>query len=289
MSLGLRYMFVAAFFFSVMSVLVKFAGAAMPSQQLVLARNAFAIVFTFWLIKRARLHPWGNNKRLLVVRGFLGFGALTCFYYAITHLPLADATVIQFMNPVWTALFAAMLIGERVGAREVLASVISLTGVVIMVQPSFLFGGESLPTVGVVVALCGSLLSGLAYVTVRELRKTDDPLVVVFYFPLIALPLSIPTAAPSLVLPHGWQWLLLLAIGLTTQIGQVFMTKSLHVERAARAATVSYVQIIFAFLWGWWLFGEQPAPLSIVGTALILTGMIIVTTAPQRTSTQDSH
>jgi drug/metabolite transporter (DMT)-like permease len=96
-------MVLAAFFFSVMSLLVKLVGARLPSQEVVFVRAAVSLVVAYGLLRRARPGNWGRRKGLLVVRGLLGFAALSCFFYAVIHLPLADATVIQYTNPVFTA------------------------------------------------------------------------------------------------------------------------------------------------------------------------------------------
>ena len=271
-------MFVAAFFFSVMSMLVKLVGERIPSQEIVLARNAFALVITWYLIKNAGISPWGNNRKLLVVRGIFGFCALTCFYWSVTHIPLADATVIQYSNPVFAAILAALILKEPFSRREMLGAFLSLAGVVVLAQPSFLFGGGSrLTALHLAVALGGAIMSAAAYVTIRELRKTDDALVVVFYFPLIALPASIPTAAPSAVWPVGMEWALLVAIGITTQLGQVYMTKGLHLESTGRATAVSYVQVLFAFVWGMAFFAEPVTVPALLGAVLIVVGTGIVT------------
>src|SRR5215217_7502782 len=95
-------MVLAAFCFSVMSMLVKLVGARLPSQEVVFVRAAVSLAVAYVLVRRARPGNWGNRKGLLVLRGLMGFAALSCFFYALIHLPLADATVIQYTNPVWT-------------------------------------------------------------------------------------------------------------------------------------------------------------------------------------------
>ena len=269
-------MLIAAFFFSVMSALVKIAGQTLPSQEIVLARNAVALAAGYVMVRRAGVALWGQNKRLLVWRGVVGFIALTCFYYSVTHLPLADATVLQFMNPIWTALLAAAILGERLDRRTVAAGLVSVFGVVILVRPSFIFGGQSLPTVPVVVAIVGSVTSAFAYVAVRELRRTEHPLTVVFYAPLIAFPLSIPTAAPTLVAPTLVELALMVGVGACAQLGQVYMTRGLHSETAARATTALYAQLVYAFVFGWVLFAEPPTFASASGAALVLAGVALV-------------
>lgn len=268
---GLLYMAGSAFFFSIMSVLVKWAGQTLPSQEIVFFRSAGVMALALGHMRIEGIDPWGNNRRLLLVRGLVGFVALSCFYYALTKLPLPDATLIQYTNPIWTALLAAIFLGELLGAIEILGLLASLVGVVLIQQPTFLFGGQSrLPPEAVLVAICGAIAAAGAYVIVRRLRRTEHPLVVVFYFAFIATILSVPTAAPSARWPTGIEWGILLGIGVVTYLAQVMLTRGLHLEKAGRATAISYLQIVFAFLWGMLIFAEYPTVLSVVGAVLII-------------------
>ena len=275
--LGLRYMALSAFFFSLMSLFVKLAGREMASQQIVLARAAIALVLSWVALERAKIPIWGNNRKLLFLRGLLGFVGLSCFFYAVTHLPLADSTVFHYTNPLFVALLASIFLSEKIGGRELVGVLISLLGVALITQPSFLFGGESrLDLFPVSIALLGAFAAACAYTTVRALGATDHPLVVVFYFPLVATPLAIPTAWPVLSWPTWSGWLLLLGVGVTTQIAQVLMTKGLHMETAGRATSITYLQIVFAFIIGVLVFSETPTLWSLLGSGLIIGSSIFI-------------
>jgi drug/metabolite transporter (DMT)-like permease len=270
--LGLRYMAAGAFFFSLMSLFVKLAGERLPSQQIVLARAVVSLVLSYLWLRRGGISVWGVNRRLLVLRGLLGFGGLYCFYYALTRLPLADATVIQYTNPIFAGLLAAWLLREMLGRREIVCVAVGLAGVLLIARPTFIFGAEGtvLPPFAVGVALLGAIFSAAAYVTVRKLGETDHALVIVFYFPLVAVPLAIPTVIPVALWPTPWEWFLLLAVGVTTQIAQVYMTNGLKLERAGRATAVGYLQIVFAAMWGMLFFVEIPDLWLLAGTVLIV-------------------
>jgi drug/metabolite transporter (DMT)-like permease len=221
---------------------------------------------------------WGNRKSLLILRGLVGFAALFCFFYAVTKLPLADITVIHFTNPVFTAIFAALFLGESMGRREVAGLALSLVGVALVAQPSFLFGegARNLDLFAVIVALCAAILSSMAYTTVRKLRETDHHLVVVFYFTLVSAPASVPLLIGHWVWPSTVEWLVLLGVGVVTQIAQICLTKGLHRERAGRAMSFSYIQVLFAATWGGVVFGDFPNLISIAGAVLIFGGMLLV-------------
>ena len=277
-SRGVLYMTASALGFSAMSVLVKIASVRMPTGQLVLARAVVTLILSYVLVRQANLSPWGNQKRGLLLRGALGFCGLTCYYAALAHLPLADASTIQNTTPLLTALLAWWVLREPVGWATAFAIACGIGGVMLIVHPS----GSGTDPIGFAFAIGAALTSAIAYVTVRQLVRTEHPLVIVFYFPLVATPLSIPWAVADWVTPQPIDWLLLVAIGVTTQIGQVFLTLGLSVERAGKATSVSYLQVVFALLWQTFLFDDPPPWASVAGAALIVGGTLAVARAEAR-------
>lgn len=278
MTQGIRHMIVASFFFSVMTVFVKVVGQTIPVAQIVLIRSCFAVAFTWAMMRRSGTVTFGLRKGLLVIRGLLGFAAIMCFYYALPRLPLAEATLIQYTNPVFVALFAGLVLRERVGRRELVAIGLCMIGVVLLSRPGALAGTvvPMLNPVHVGVAMCGAVLSGAAYAVVRKLRETEGALTVVLYFPLLSIPLSLPLVLLDNVAPDVVDWLYLIGIGITSQIGQVYMTRSYHAERASRASAASYIQILFAMVWGVALFSERIDAWLLGGTLLVTGGTAIV-------------
>ncbi|MGB5813442.1 MAG: DMT family transporter [Polyangiales bacterium] len=269
-------MVVGSLFFSVMSVFAKVAGEHLPTMQLVLARVVVTLIMSWWALRRLGIVPWGNNRKLLLARGLVGFAGLSCYFYAITHLPLADATVIQFCNPMVAALVAAFALHEALRPVDLLATLFSMVGVVLVAQPTFLFAtGASLDPVAVTVGVLGAIFSGISYVIIRRLGATEHHLVVVFYFPLITGPASLPILAiEGLVMPTPWEWLLLLGIGVTAQLGQIEITKGYKLEAAGRASSVTYLQIVLAYTWGILFFQEYPNLWSLVGAVLVIVGVL---------------
>lgn len=279
LSHGLALMVGAAFFFSLMSAFVKTLGSGLPSQEIVLVRSAITLGYSYALVRWAGEIPLGHNRRLLFLRGLFGLGGVSCFFWALTALPLADATVLHYTNPVITALLAALVLGEPLGRTEIGGALLSLCGVLLIAQPSFLFEtGASLELAYVGVALTGAFFSSCAYVTVRKLRSSEHPLVIVLYFPLVATFGSIPlTATVQPAWPTLWEWgVLILGVAGTAQVAQVLLTNGLHAERAGRAMSVTYLQIVFAAGWGLLFFGEVPDLPSIAGTLLVVGGTVLV-------------
>lgn len=275
-SAGLWYMIGSAFFFSVMNLAVKLAGQRLPSQEVVLVRGSLNAVFSYALIRRAGVRPWGKRPGVLAMRGLLGFGSLSCLYFAVVRIPLADATVLQYTNLVWTVLLAVWLLGERMRPVEGVLAAAILSGVVLIARPSFLFGEAAprLDLLAVAAALACAVFSAGAFVTVRKLGRTEDPLVIVFYFALVTVPASIPLALPNLMRPTGREWLLMLGVGVAAQAGQLCLTHGLQREPAGRATAAGYLQVVFAALWGALAFGEIPDGWTISGSLVVLASTL---------------
>lgn len=271
-SRGVLYMAASALGFSGMALLVKLASPRLPTGEIVFARAAITLAMSFALVRRAGLSPWGHRRASLMLRGLLGFGGLAGYYIALARLPLADAGTLQNVTPLLTAVLAWWWIDEPIGWPTAVALACGVAGVTLVLRPS----GAGLDPVGVAAALFGVTCSAIAYVTVRKLARTEHPLVIVLYFPLVATPLALPWMLASFVVPGPLDWLMLIGIAALTQVGQVFLTMGLAIERAGRATTVSYLQVAFLMLWQMLVFGELPTAWTLAGAALILGGTLLV-------------
>lgn len=281
---GALFMLGSALSFSLMTVCVKVAGQRLPSQEIVLARAMVSLVLSLALLRRAGVAALGTHRRWLVLRGVFGFAGLSCVFYSVTHLPLAEATIIQYLHPTFTALIAAVTLGERLSVRTTVASAVSLLGILLVARPDAVarLGGATWATTtaldpfALAAALGGAFFSAAAYVVVRRLAGREDPLVIVLYFPLVTVPATLPTVVGDLVVPAGVEWAWLLAIGVLTQLGQVWLTRGLQTLPAARGTALSYVQVVFAIVWGALFFGELPGAPALLGALLVIGGTLAV-------------
>ncbi len=280
---GIRDMLLSAASFSVMVASAKYLDGRLPAAQIVLVRTVFAIVATYAFLYRAGISPRGNRQGLLVLRGLLGFGALLCLYSALPRLPLAEATLIQYMNPIFVTVLAIPILGERVGRASIFALVVAFGGLIFVAKPALLFGvGDALDPVGVGLGLTAALLSSLAYISVRKLVETEHRMVIVLYFPLVSAPLALLLVLGNYVPPTLAEWGLLSLIAVFTQLGQIFLTRGLAQEKAGRASTVGYAQVLFAAGWGALLFGDLPDVWSLVGALLILAAVVTIARSKER-------
>jgi drug/metabolite transporter (DMT)-like permease len=274
---GLLHLLTAAVLFSMMSALVKVAGETLPSSMMVFARAVVTLAMSAVWVKSRGLSFLGVNRPLLLLRGVLGFIGLLTYFFAITRLPLAEVVVIHHVNPIVTAGFAAFFLMEPVRLSFVIAVLLSLTGLVLVAGPSFfVVGGPSLDPLGLAAVITGVFSSAGAYVCVRKLRKTDDPLVTVFYFSLVAVPGSLPFVIPTFVMPQGHEWALLLGIGVVTQLAQVELTRGLSLVEAGPATTIGTINIVIGAVIGVLFFGEEAHVTSMIGAALVILGTITV-------------
>jgi len=285
--LSVRYMLLSALFFAMMSGCVKAANIrGIPVLEILAIRALISSVLSYIDIRRKRISPWGNNKPWLIARGVVGTAALICLFYAVTTLPLAEATLLQYFYPIFTSILAFFILKERIMKSTMVSIILSMAGLLIMVKSDLLFSGalqatNSMPTHGIIVALLGSLGTGTAYVIVRKLSKTEDPSVIIFYFPFIALPVSLLLLGHRFIMPDtGMTWLLLLLVGIFTQIAQFCLTMAIKHEEAARAAAYSYAQIVFSTIIGGAFFMEIPTWGTLFGAIFIIGGALINIRSP---------
>ncbi len=274
---GIRYIVMSALGFSLMMALVKLVSVYnMPLMEIVAARSLVSFIISFLDVKRKGISIWGHNKKLLLARGTMGSIALICVYYSVSTLPLAEATILQYLHPVFTALLALIFLKERVQGSTVICIALCLFGLVLMVSPSLMDTRHSeLPLFSVGAAMTGALCSAVAYVIVKRLSGSEDSSVIIFYFPLLALPLSLVLLGNEFVMPTWDALLMLVFIGVFTQVGQVGLTKAMRSEVANKVAAYSYIQVVFSIVFGLVLFGELPPALTWIGGSLIIVGALI--------------
>ena len=227
-------------------------------------------------IRYKGIPAFGQQKGFLFLRGLVGTFALICVYYAITHLPLAEATVLQYLYPIFTAVLALFFLKESVQRSTFACIIMSLFCLFIIIQPNFqLDYGFQYPWLSIGAGVLGAFGSAVAYVIVKKLTKTDDSSVIIFYFPLIAFPISIILLGSDFVVPNYTALILLILVGIFTQIGQVGLTKALHSADANKATAYAYVQVLFSVIIGWTYFSEVPTFTTVIGGSLIMAGALI--------------
>lgn len=262
-------MLLASFFFSTMNVFVKFI-PDIPAEEVVFFRSLISLVLSFTILKSQKNNIWGNNPKLLILRGVFGAIALILYFRTLQAIPLASAVTIQFLAPIFTAIMGIYMVHERVKPLQWLFFLLAFAGVVVIQ------GFD--PRISLHYWLLGvgaSLASGLAHNFIRKINTTEHPLVIVFYFPLVTLPVTAVLSFFNWHMPSGMEWIYLILIGIFTQIAQVLMTKAIQSEELNRIASLRYVSIIYALLYGFFVFDETFNILTYLGMMLTLCGVIL--------------
>ncbi len=263
------HMLIASFFFSLMNLCIKFI-PHIPAFEIILFRAFITLVISFVMIRKLGLKPLGNNRKLLLMRGFFGMLALVTFFYTLQKMPLAGAVVLQYLSPIFTILLGVFLLKEKVTPSQLIFFAIAFFGVVLIrgfdERISFPF---------MLLGILSAFFSGIAYNIVRKLKDDDHPLVVVFYFPLVAFPFAGFACIFNWVTPIGWDWLWLLLVGVFTQIAQVNLTHALQNEKLAAVSGLNYLGIIYALFFGFIFFDENYNWIALTGIFLVLSGVLL--------------
>lgn len=283
LGLGIALMLGASLSYALMGVSVKIAGRDLPLLTLLLGRSLVLVCASYLLLRIRRSTPRPGNPKLILGRSLTGFVAMGCYYYAITQIPLANAVTLQFMSPLFVALFSATLLGERVGGTLVVCIVLAGTGATLIVAPDFTtFGADSL------FAMASAVLAGISYVMVRELRRTDTPETIVFNFALFSLVFASPALFLLERVPTPLELAALLGTGLFAFSGQILMTYAFRVLEVAFASVFSYSTVLFSALVGFLALGETPTLTAALGAVFIIAAGVAVSlarkTAPAPTS-----
>ncbi|MDJ0625639.1 MAG: DMT family transporter [Candidatus Caenarcaniphilales bacterium] len=263
----------AALSFSLMILFVKLA-KGIPAQETIFFRSIFTLIASVIVLKQQGLSIWGQkeNKIFLLGRGLAGYVALSAYFFSVRELPIAVASLVQYMSPVFSAIFAFLFLREDSSFRQWLCLLVGFIGIGFIsgVIPN---GNLNTSTNGVywISCLFSAILSGVAYVFVRKLTTLkESPEVIIFYFPLVSIPFSLVSTINNWVLPSFNQWIYLLGVCVYSYLGQIFLTYSLKMERTAAATNTLYLGSVFATIWGISFLSEIPSWNFYIGALLII-------------------
>jgi drug/metabolite transporter (DMT)-like permease len=268
MNRGILFILISTAGFAVVNAFVKLIDR-IPISEIVFFRSAITLTMSIWLVRKNKLPFFGNNHFWLLVRGVFGASALILFFYTLKTLPIATATTVQYLSQVFTVIIAVFLVGEFVRPIRWIFFLIAFAGVFIMEgfqeNPNWTF---------LSIGVLSALFSGIAYNAIIKCKNTDHPYTIVMAFPLVATPVTGIWAATEWVTPSGMEWVYLLVIGLFTQLAQVFMTMSLHAEKAAIVTPFKYLGAVYALVIGLLFFDEVLTIQSVSGMLLVISAVV---------------
>ncbi|MBY0435929.1 MAG: DMT family transporter [Cyclobacteriaceae bacterium] len=253
-----------------MNSAVKWLGH-LPAIEIAMVRSGVSLILAYGVVKYNHIPLPGNNTRALLLRGLFGSSSLILYFITLQHMPLATAVTIQYLSPIFTAIMGIFIVKEEVKPWQWVFFIISFLGV-LMVQ-----GFDSrIDPIYLLIGIGSAFFAGLAYNTIRQLKLTEHPLVITFYFPLVSLPITVLLMIGVLwVTPHGWDWAILVFIGFTAQVAQYFMTRSYQSDELSKVASLKYLGIVYALAFGYFLFGEVFSLEAHLGMLVVLTGVVL--------------
>lgn len=257
-------MIISAFAFSCMGVFIKYVGD-IPTPQKAMVRSIIIMIASFIMFKSGN-HKFKDIKhyKLLTLRSVLGTAGILFNYYAIDHLILSDANVIFRLSTVFLLITCYIFLGEKLQGYQLIGISIAFIGVVFIVKPSFDFD-----FVPFLIAILGSIMSALAYTTLRHLGPREKPITVVLFFStftaIVLLPYIVVTYEPMTLIQIGFA----IAAGLSAFVGQMGVTIAYKHAPAKEVSIYGYLGVIFSAIFSIVLFNTAPDLFSLIGYVLV--------------------
>ena len=247
-------------------MVIKQISGDLPTEVIVFFRNAFGLVLLIpWFLKHGNQAIRTQLLRYHFMRAAVGVSAMSCLYYAWGHLPLAQAALLKQTSPFFVPFFAFWWLNERINRYAIYAILIGFVGVYIVLNPH---GSDF--NLAVLVAVLGAMLGALAKVTVRRMVLSESPQRIVFYFALFSTMLAAVPAAIVWVMPNWHQFIWLLVLSMTSTAAQLMLSKGYAYAPAGQLGPFTYGSILFATLFGWWIWDESVAIHTWLGVILIV-------------------
>jgi drug/metabolite transporter (DMT)-like permease len=265
---GVLWMGGAVLSFSTMAIAARELLAHMGPFQVLFWRSLVMLAIVLVIVAQAKDAVTRTQRLPLhALRNVIHFGGQYCWVFAIGALPLATVFAIEFTMPVWTAILAALLLGERLTRPRGVMLVLGLAGVLIILRPGFGFFHP-----GALVALAAALLYAGNMIATKRLSSTDSPLAVLFWMSVVQTPLALVTALPQWVAPPASDlpWMLLIGIGSYT--AHYCMTRAFKLADATVVVPIDFVRLPLIAVVGALFYSEAFDPAIIVGAAVIFAG-----------------
>ena len=272
---GVMYIIASAFCFALMNLFIRLAGDV-PTMQKCFFRNFFALLISvITLIKTGTPFKIGKgNTKYLVIRSLSGGLGMLCNFYAVDHMAISDASMLNKLSPFFAVIFSVFVLGEKANRYEWAAVICAFIGTLFVVKPSFNF--EAASSVAGLAGVAGGLGAGLAYSFVRKLgmRGENSMIVVAFFSGFTTLMLT-----PNLIFNYtpmtGKQWIFLVLTGLAAAGGQIGITSAYAKAPAKEISVYDFSIVIFAAILGFGFLNQKPDILSVIGYVIIIGTAVI--------------
>lgn len=268
---GAALLALSALLFSLMGVGIREVSGSVNNESVVFFRNLIGVLFFLPLVLVRGTQPFKTCRlKSHLWRTTYGLAAMYCFFYAIAHLPLADAMLFTYAAPVFTPLIAWWWLKEPLSRRMLGMGLLGLAGVLMVAKPSSALL-DTLSLVGV----AASLLAAFAFVSIREMSDTEPVYRIVFYFALFSTLISAVPMTWARQPLSNHELALLGGIGLLATISQIVMSKAYSLAPPGIIGPFAYLAIVFSGIIAWLTWGETPDLNSLIGAGMIFTASLL--------------
>ena len=260
-------MIVSVVAFAIMNALVKYL-IGFSVYQIVFFRSLGTIIITVPLALKSDVAFFGQKRKLLLLRGFLGVISLTSFFQCLNYLSMGTAVSLRYLSPIFAAIFAMFFLKEKIKPIQWLLFFIAFVGVLIIKG----FGVE-VNSLGLLFVSISAITLGLIFIVIRKIGNSENPLVIINYFMIMALLFGGFMSINNWITPNANEWLLLLSLGIFGYFGQLYLTKAFQSYETSVIAPFKYLEVIFTMLIGMFWFQEAYNWWTVLGICLIFLGL----------------
>ncbi len=269
LSKGIAYMLWATVWFTAMQTIIKELNH-IHLFEIIFFRSVVTSFGCMLFLKAKSISLKGNKQGLLVLRAFTGILSMVMFFSTIQSIPFGAALSLKYLAPIFTAIFAVIILRERLRPIQWFLFAIAFLGVMMLKG----FDGR-IDNINLLLGLGGAVFGGLTYIFIRMIGHRDHPLVIINYFMLSATVLAAIGMIPFWVNPSPFEWVLLIGMGSLGFGAQIYMTRAFQEDLASKVAPMKYMEIVFSLIIGFFWFGENFAWMAWIGIALIFVAMIL--------------
>jgi drug/metabolite transporter (DMT)-like permease len=269
---GALWLVSGGFIFTCNGVMIRLLSEQVESVQTAFFRAFFSVLMLLPLMLSGRVRPWHSTRiHGHFWRTFMGTVSMVLGFYAVSMLPLADATALGFSQPLFSVCVAVLVLREKVRWRRWSATIVGFIGVLVMVRP----GAGSLQP-GALVALTNALTVALSILLVRRLSNSESPLMILTQFAIWS---TLLLAVPAIWVwrwPDAWGWVLAVGVSASATIGQYFWVQAFKAGEMSAVAPFEYLRLPFAVFMGWLIWGQMPEIWTYVGAAIVIASALYI-------------
>ncbi len=268
---GTTMMILAAALFSTMAVFVRLASSSVPTGEIVFIRYGLSTLLFYGLYRFARLPIRPVNTRLLIMRSVAAAFGGVFYFFAVSRITMGEAVILKYLYPFFAVGTAALLYGEKTDRTVVVLIVMSVAGVVVMVNPAHFD-----PQPGYIWGILTGLSAGAAVAFVRKLRDTDDSSTIMFFTSATGVVVSAPLALKGFAVPVGVPLLLVLGASFCGIGAQFVLVYGMRYIKTGAACVVMAFEVVLSAFLGWLVLDQTVDPHHVAGGLLILSGGFII-------------